>query len=76
MSNRIRIGGTWQHLGSLDEYLLFRSHSVEYEHGIMYEIRFGNGILELDPEEAERLGAVLHETTTDEMHRHAMESSE
>lgn len=68
MTNRIKIAGMWYHIGKLDDVLLSRCHSEAYEHGIMYQVHFGShsATLELDPDQAERLGEVLHGSTTDE----------
>ena len=64
MGNRIRLGGTWHHIPDLGTDIspaaLSRCHSVEYEDGYVWQLAFGNVILELTPKQAAELAAQRH----------------
>lgn len=58
MSNRVQIDGVWHGIDDLSEYALSRLHSVTYDHGHVWQIRFGSTVLELTAEQALELKRV------------------
>jgi hypothetical protein len=64
--NRIKLDGTWYHIPELSEYALSRVHSETYQHGHVYQIRFGNAVLELTRDQAIGLGTLLTIGTEDD----------